>query len=94
MSGATVLGVMCRSSTRQMPAPMARDASTKACSLRVSTRARTRRTTRGTSGMVRAMMTFCTLAFISAIRAMASRMAGMAMRPSMMRMTTASTCLR
>ena len=77
-----------------MPAPMARDASTNACSRRLSTRARTRRTTRGISGMVNAIMTFWTLAFINAIKAMASRMAGMAMTPSMIRMTTVSTCRR
>ena len=40
--------------------------------------------------MVMAMMTFCTEARVSAIMAMASRMGGMDMSPSMIRMTMPS----
>ena len=40
--------------------------------------------------MVMAMITFCTLALIRAIMAMASRIAGMAISPSMMRIRMAS----
>ena len=41
--------------------------------------------------MVMAMITFCREARVSAISAMASRMVGMDMKPSMIRITTAST---
>ena len=46
---------------------------------------------RGTSGIVIAMITFLTLDWMSEISAIASRIAGIAIRPSMIRMTTASS---
>jgi hypothetical protein len=47
---------------------------------------RTRRETRGISAMVMARMTFCTEPRVRAISAMASRMGGMDIMPSMTRM--------
>ena len=47
--------------------------------------------TRGTLGIEMATMTMVRLAFISVMSAIASRMAGIAIMPSMMRMTNAST---
>ena len=73
-----------------MRTPSARAASTIVCSRSDSTEARTTRMTRGISGMTSAMMTLRTLAFISAIRASASRMAGMAISPSITRIMTVS----
>ena len=57
----------------------------------LSTTLRTRRTTRGTSGMVIARMTLVTEALVSAISAIASRIEGTAIMPSMTRITSAST---
>ena len=74
-----------------MPAPIARAPSTIVCSRRLSTCARTTRTTRGISGTISAAMTVSTLARTRAIKARASRMDGIAMRPSTTRMTTVSS---
>ena len=49
------------------------------------------RTTRGTSVMVMARMTFSRLALVSAISAMASRTPGIDISPSMTRMTMPSS---
>jgi hypothetical protein len=51
---------------------------------------RTRRTTRGISGMPMAMITVVSDAPDSEMSAMASRMPGIAIRPSMTRMITSS----
>ena len=56
----------------------------------VRTTARTSRTTRGISGTEIAMMTFWTLDPNRAINAIARRMLGIAMSPSMTRITIAS----
>ena len=45
----------------------------------------------GISAMVMAMMTFCTLPRVSAISAIASRIGGIDIRPSITRMTMASS---
>ena len=71
--------------------PDATAASTYGCSRRLSTTPRISRETRGNSPMLTAMMTFCTDAPHSAISAIASRIAGIDISPSMIRMTTAST---
>jgi hypothetical protein len=84
------IGMIWRNRIRGIPAPAACMASTKGCSRKLNTSARTRRTTRGISGMVRARMTLRTLARINAIRAMASKIPGIAIIPSITRMTTAS----
>ena len=76
---------------RGVPTPSARAASTIVCSRSESTEARTRRVTRGISGMTSAMITLRTLPRRSAIRARASRMAGIAIRPSITLMTTVSS---
>ena len=76
---------------RQLRVPVARAASTNGCSRRLSPRLRTSRLTRGTSAMVIARMTFWMLARVSAISAIASRIGGIAISPSMTRMTMAST---
>ena len=76
---------------RGVPTPSARAASTIVCSRSESTEARTSRITRGISGITSAMMTLRTLPRISAIRASASRMAGMAIRPSITRIITVSS---
>ena len=65
--------------------------STIVCSRKLSTWARTTRTTRGISGTTSATMTVSTLARTRAIKARARRMDEMAMRPSTMRMTTMSS---
>ena len=52
---------------------------------------RTSRVTRGTSATVIAKMTFCRLARVSAIRAIAISTDGIDISPSMMRITIAST---
>ena len=82
--------MMWRSRIFQVGAPPAIAASTKGCSRTLSTTERTSRTTRGISGMVIAMMTTRRLARDSETIAMASRMAGIAISPSMIRMTMAS----
>ena len=74
-----------------MPTEIA--ACTKICSRKDSTTLRTRRTTRGSSGTVMAMITVKILAPFSEIRAIASSRPGIAIRPSMKRMMTASTFL-
>ncbi len=74
--------------------PIAVAASMYGCSRIVSTMLRTRRTTRGTSGSVTATITMMMLAFDSAISAIASMIAGIAIMPSITRMTTASTARR
>ena len=61
------------------------------CSRSESTEARTSRITRGISGITSAMTTLRTLPRISAMRASASRMAGIAMSPSMTRIITVSS---
>ena len=53
-----------------------------------STTLRTSRTTRGISAIAIAMMTFSRLACVSAISAIASRIDGIAIIPSITRMTT------
>ncbi len=63
----------------------------KGCWRTVSTIPRTRRATRGTSATVIAKITFSRLARFSAIKAIAIRIAGIDISPSMMRITTAST---
>ena len=70
--------------------PAATAASTKGCSRKLSTTPRTSRATRGTSEMVMAMITFSTLALVRAMSAIASSTGGIDMRPSIMRMMTAS----
>ena len=72
-------------------APRARAASTYGSSRIESTTERTSRTTRGTSGMTMARITVRRLARDSETRPMASRMAGIDMRPSMMRITIPSS---
>ena len=57
----------------------------------MSTTERTRRTTRGTSGTVMAMMTVSWLAPDRDTSAMASRMPGIAISPSMIRITIPSS---
>ncbi len=74
-----------------MPVPAAIAASTNGCSRSVSTRLRTRRTTRGTSAIVIAKITFSRLAFVSAISAIASSTDGIDISPSITRITIAST---
>ncbi len=59
-----------------------------------STTLRTSRQTRGNSVTEIAMITFCIEARVSAISAMASRMPGIDINPSMTRMTMASTHTR
>ena len=71
--------------------PTAIAASTYGSSRIDSTTERTRRTTRGISGTTMATMTIATPADDSDTSAIASRIAGMAIRPSMMRMTIASS---
>ena len=66
-------------------------ASIYGCSRIVSTTERTRRTTLGISGIVMAIMTLVRLAPASATSAMATKMPGMAIKPSMIRMTIASS---
>jgi hypothetical protein len=57
----------------------------------VSTTLRTSRTTRGTSGIEIATTTVTRLAPASAIMAIANKMPGIAISPSITRITTAST---
>ena len=90
MSGATSAGSMYQRRMRGVRAPSARAPSTIVCSRSERTEARTTRITRGISGITSAMITLRTLAFIRAIRASASRMAGIAMRPSITRIMIAS----
>ena len=75
---------------RTKPVPLAKAASTKGSSRKVSTTPRTRRVTRGTSATVIAKMTFSRLARVSAIRAIAISTDGIDISPSMIRMTIAS----
>ena len=91
IKGVSTFGRMWRSISRGSLVPEEIAACTKVCSRMVSTRLRTRRITRGTSGMVMATITVPTLAFVSDISAMASRMAGMDISPSEMRMTMGSS---
>ena len=74
--------------------PEAIAASTYGCSRSVSTRLRTSRTTRGTSASVMATITLPMLALVNAISAIASRTEGIDIKPSMMRITTASSWRR
>jgi hypothetical protein len=91
INGVITFGRMWRSISRGNLVPDDTAACTKVCSRMVSTRLRTRRITRGTSGMVIATITVSTLAFVSDISAMASRMAGMDIRPSEIRMMMGSS---
>ena len=91
ISGATVFGRMWRISVRGRPVPEAIAASTKGCSRSVSTTLRTSRTTRGTSAMVMATITFSMLALVSAISAIASSTGGIDISPSITRITIASS---
>src|SRR4051812_11778373 len=91
MSGGTVFGRMWRSRMRHTGVPTACAASTNGCSRSVSTTLRTSRVTLGTSAMVMARITLPMLARVSAISAIASSTGGIAIRPSMMRISTAST---
>ena len=70
--------------------PAATAASTKGRSRSDRTTPRTRRDTRGISAMVIAMMTLPTLPRVSAMRATASRIGGIDIRPSITRMTMPS----
>ncbi len=56
----------------------------------MSTMLRTKRATRGTSGIAIAMITFSRLALVTATRVIARRIAGIAIKPSMIRIRTAS----
>ena len=53
-----------------------------------------RKETRGISAMVIARITFCTLARVNAMSAMASRIGGIDIKPSMTRMTVPSSARR
>ena len=75
---------------RKKSVPLACAASTKGSSRKVKTTPRTRRVTRGTSATVIAKMTFSRLARVNAINAIAIRIAGIDISPSMIRMTIAS----
>ena len=86
MSGANVFGSMWRSRIFGSRVPDETPASTYGISRIVSTTARTRRTTRGISGIEIAMMTFWTLDPKRAMSAIARRMLGIAISPSMTRM--------
>src|SRR5271166_801554 len=90
ISGAKVLGRMCFQMMAGTLVPQAIAASTYGCSRSDSTTLRTRRDTRGNSAMLMATMTFWTEARVSAISAMASRMGGIDISPSITRITTAS----
>ena len=85
-SGATMLGSTWRQRMTGSRVPTAWAASTNNCSRRVSASERTSRATRGISGMVMATITVVRLACVTAISAIASRMPGMAIRPSITRM--------
>jgi hypothetical protein len=89
-SGGNVLGRMWRHRMRKKPVPLAKAASTKGSSRKVSTTPRTRRVTRGTSATVIAKITFSMLARVSAINAIAISTAGIDISPSMIRITIAS----
>ena len=91
MIGAIAFGSTWRNSTRGRREPLAIAPWIKICSRIDSTTERTRRTTRGISGMVIAMMTVCTLARVSDSIATASRMPGIAISPSITRITSASS---
>ena len=70
--------------------PDAIAASTYGCSRKDSTTPRTRRETRGISAMVMAVITLPTLPRVSAMSAIARRMGGMDISPSITRMITLS----
>ena len=91
ISGAIALGKMWRNKITGVGVARALAASTKGSSRKVSTSERTRRVTRGISGMAIATTTVHSCAPSAATRAMASRMAGMAIRPSMKRISTMSS---
>ena len=82
-----MFGSTCRHSTAGRRVPTACAASTNSCSRSVSASERTRRTTRGISGTVIATMTVVRLGRVTAIRAIASRMPGIAIIPSITRIT-------
>ena len=86
ISGVSRFGMTWRSRTSGRRVPMAWAAWMYGCSRMVSTSERTRRTTRGISGSAMAITTVAMLAWISVIRATASRMPGIAIMPSMKRM--------
>ena len=85
-----MLGRMWRLSRRKNPVPLATAASTKGRSRSVRTTPRTSRVTRGTSATVMAKTTLPRLALVSAMSAIASSTEGIAMSPSITRMTMAS----
>src|SRR5262245_4179793 len=93
MSGGTVAGRIWRERILGSRVPLATAASTNGCSLTDSTTERTSRTTRGISGKAMAATTMPTLALESETKAMASRIAGIAISPSIRRITTLSTVL-
>ena len=71
--------------------PEATAASTYGCSRSDSTTPRTRRETRGNSAMLIATITFSTDARVSAMSAIARRIGGIDISPSITRITTASS---
>ena len=91
MSGATVFGSTCRTSSVGVGVPTVMAASTYGSSRMESTMDRTRRTTRGMSGMTIAMTTASSPARDNDTTPMASRIAGIAISPSMMRMMMPSS---
>ncbi len=91
ISGAIVLGSTWRTSSVGVGVPTVMAASTYGSSRIDSTMARTRRTTRGISGMTMAITTASSPARESETTPMASRMAGIAISPSMTRMMMPSS---
>ncbi|MNR15096.1 hypothetical protein D3C85_1316120 [compost metagenome] len=90
INGATVLGTRWRIISTCVGVPSEMAASTYGSSRRLRISPRTRRTTRGNSGTAMAISTVSMLAPVTATRAMASRMLGTDMMPSMIRMMTMS----
>ena len=90
-SGAIVFGRMWANMIFGVEVPSATAASTYGSSRIVSTSERTSRVTRGISGIAIATMTVSRLAFHSATSAIASRIAGIAIRPSITRISGPSS---
>jgi hypothetical protein len=91
ISAGTVFGRMWRTSSTGVRVPAMMAASTYGSSRTESTIERTRRTTRGISGTMIATMTLSNPARNSETSAIASRIAGIAISPSISRITMAST---
>ena len=85
------LGRMCRHKITDVGVAKARAASTYGSSRKVSTKERTKRVTRGTSGMAIAITTVATFAPKAATKAIANSTAGIAIKPSMKRISNMST---